>query len=119
MTTMAEMAARENAAVTASWSVGSARIHRACEALGLFVSEAERMQMAEIVDEVSAVSGVSVSDIMGRSRQGKVAKARQVAMWECHGAKISYVQIGQFFDRDHTTVMHAVSAVREVMGAGQ
>lgn len=61
---------------------------------------------------VAASSGVSVSAILGSSKRADIVLARQVAMWLVRDrTDWSYPQIGAMFDRDHTTVMHAVRKI--------
>lgn len=112
---MAEIAAQECRAMHDHWN-GGGKVEKALTAMALFLSEDERLKMVDIVDEVSSSSGISVADIMGRCRVADIAKARQVAMWLSYGEGISCSGIGRFFERDHTTVMHNVKTVTEVMG---
>lgn len=65
----------------------------------------------KITATVAAEFGVSERLIMSRLRTPRVARARQVAMGGMWGAGFSYSEIGRFFGRDHTTVMHAVKLV--------
>lgn len=72
-------------------------------------------QMSEIVASVAKVAAVPVAEIMGTSRLRKVARARQLAMWHGRQAGLSYPQIGQFLNRDHTSVMNGVRRVEQLM----
>lgn len=64
------------------------------------------------VDAIVAAVGerlkVSPAAIRGRSRQRRIVWARHVAMWLCllDGTR-STVEVGAYFRRDHTSVMHA------------
>lgn len=71
--------------------------------------------MQDIINAVSDETGISVKDILARTRSNQAAcRARQVAMWLCHRVtKKSYVRIGYFFERDHTTIIHAKRRVDE------
>lgn len=71
--------------------------------------------MAKIVRAISRRSGVSVDDIMGRRIRKPIYRVRQEAMWACWQVRRtdgrrrwSSLTIGQFFGRDHATVLHAV-----------
>jgi len=70
--------------------------------------------MASIVADVAAERGVPVSVLMGRSQYKQDVRARQEAMWRCRDVReddgrhrYALQQIGQFFKRDHTTIIHA------------
>lgn len=70
--------------------------------------------MRTIIERVAdAHPGVSVKDILGRSRRRVVAQARQEAMARCRElTRKSLPEIGRYFGgRDHTTVLHAVRQV--------
>ena len=70
--------------------------------------------MASIVADVAAERGVPVSVLMGRSRYKRDVRARQEAIWRCREVRqddgkprYALQQIGQYFKRDHTTIIHA------------
>jgi len=80
------------------------------------------MDTPSIPDIQSAVAdtfGLTVLDLLSRRRARAVSRPRQVAMWLCrHTTLHSLPEIGRAFgDRDHTTVMHAISRVDELMAA--
>jgi chromosomal replication initiation ATPase DnaA len=67
---------------------------------------------ARIVSAVAAELSVPAEQITGRSKVYRAATARQVAMWAIRQRmRLSTVVIGDFFDRDHRTVMHALRRV--------
>jgi chromosomal replication initiator protein len=57
--------------------------------------------------------GVSIADLEGPSRRQPLARARQVAMYVCRElTDLSLPKIGKLFGgRDHTTVIHGVNTV--------
>jgi chromosomal replication initiation ATPase DnaA len=59
-----------------------------------------------ILHDVAARHGLSVNDITGASRSHKFVPARHEAFYLLRLAGYSMLQIGQFCNRDHTTVMH-------------
>ena len=70
--------------------------------------------MASIVADVAAERGVPISVLMGRSRYKRDVRVRQEAIWRCREVRqddgkprYALQQIGQFFKRDHTTIIHA------------
>lgn len=60
-----------------------------------------------IIEETAGYFGVSVREIMGRSRSKSVASARKEAMRKVRELGFSYPEIGRMFGRDHTTVVSA------------
>jgi Bacterial dnaA protein helix-turn-helix len=63
--------------------------------------------------------GVTLLDLLSRRGARAIARPRQVAMWLCrHTTLASLPEIGRAFGgRDHTTVMHAIARVDELMAA--
>ena len=59
--------------------------------------------------EVANYFGISIADLCGSSRQAKLARARQIAMYLARKlCKSSYPELGERFGgKDHTTVMSA------------
>ena len=62
----------------------------------------------KIAHEVSAKSGVNLAELRGLSQSKHFVRAR----WECfkraRNAGFSLTQIGNFFRRDHTTVLYGL-----------
>ncbi len=74
-----------------------------------------------IQEAVSAVLGVPRAELLSAKRTPKVAGARQLAMYLTRElTSLSLAQIAREFDRDHSTVMHAIKAVtaRNQTGSG-
>jgi len=72
-----------------------------------------------IIGVVTEFYGIRLSDLQSKLRQRSIALPRHVCMFLARRAtRLSLEEIGGFFGgRDHTTVMHAVKAVEEKMGA--
>jgi len=68
----------------------------------------------EIVETVTSYYSVRLSDLLSKRRHKSIALPRQVCMWLARRhTRYSLQEIGGYFGgRDHTTVMHAVSAIR-------
>lgn len=73
------------------------------------------------VDEIQKLTadhfGLKQADLLSERRTRSVARPRQVAMWLCkqHTTR-SYPDIGRRFGgRDHTTVLHAVKKIEELL----
>lgn len=74
----------------------------------------------QVLADVSAETGISIAEIKGRSRNGAIASARQLAMYEIRKQcpHLSMPQIGRMLGgRDHTTVLHAVRKLERQRGA--
>jgi chromosomal replication initiator protein len=72
----------------------------------------ESPSLEAIQDAVCAAHGISRPELLSSRRTARVAHARQVAMYITRElTSLSLSQIARAFDRDHTTVMHAIRAV--------
>jgi chromosomal replication initiator protein len=71
-----------------------------------------------ILDETAKMFGWTVDELCGKSRRRTLVIARQIGMYVFRElTDFSYPQIGKVFgNRDHTTVMHAVTKIDELMG---
>ena len=68
--------------------------------------------LEQIQDAVCASQGITREQLLSASRAAKIAQARQLAMFLAREhTSLSLVEIARGFDRDHTTVLHAVRAV--------
>ena len=66
----------------------------------------------EILSATADTFGVHINDLLSASRERSVARPRMVAAYLAKTrTPLSTVQIGQAMGRDHTTIMHAASAV--------
>ena len=70
-----------------------------------------------ILDETSDMFGFSIEEIIGASRRRPLVTARQVAMYVFREVTdLSYPAIArEFGGRDHTTVIHAVDKIGNLM----
>ncbi len=70
-----------------------------------------------ILDATSEMFGHPVEELCGKSRSRPLVQARQVGMYVFRElTDFSYPAIGRVFgDRDHTTVMHAVEKISQLM----
>lgn len=72
---------------------------------------AKLTSLVRIREAVAAEFGVSVRELLSPRRARSVAWPRQVAMWlAVQITGLSLPQIGEDFERDHTTVMYARQA---------
>ncbi|MFW2340874.1 MAG: chromosomal replication initiator protein DnaA [Acidimicrobiia bacterium] len=83
----------------------------------LVPAAASRPLTADQIMERTAVNfGFSPVDLRAKSRRQPLVLARQVAMYLCRElTDLSLPQIGSLFDRDHSTVLHAVDKVKSLI----
>jgi hypothetical protein len=75
--------------------------------------------IAACAEEVARRSGVAVVRMRGPFRHPEVARARMAAMWLAHARYGAHpTDLGVFFRRHRTTVLHALSVVAEVVRSG-
>jgi len=88
------------------------------EILSEFVhAESLAIEPEAIVQVAAARYGITRDQLKGKRRTNSVALPRQIAMYLMRRqTTLSLSEIGRFFDRDHTTVMHADRKIRELMG---
>ncbi len=71
----------------------------------------------EIQKKVAEYFNISVKELQSSRRARTVARPRQIAMYLAKQlTSRSLPEIGRKFDRDHTTVMHAVRKVEDLIG---
>ncbi len=79
------------------------------------VSPAKKI-MAEYAEKYS----VTIDDLRGPARKRPLVHYRQECMYRIHkSTKFSLSQIGRLFNRDHTTVYHAINAVERRISEGK
>lgn len=70
-----------------------------------------RREIDRIICRVASQTGVTVSEIEGRSRLQYINLARQRVMWEAYQTGVyTTTQIGIRLNRDHTTVIFGCRA---------
>jgi len=70
-----------------------------------------------LLDIISTYFDLTMEDLLGKSREKRLAFPRQIAMFLLReDAKCSYPAIGSHLgDRDHTTAMHACSKISDLL----
>lgn len=77
-------------------------------------SEKEIINFEDISKEVSKYYSIPVVDLVSKARNKEVTHARHVAMFLCNKIlKATYVSIGQHFERDHSSVIHAIDKINK------
>ena len=80
----------------------------------------KRTTIDEIQKKVAEYFNISVKEMQSSRRARTVARPRQIAMYLAKLLTLrSLPEIGRKFDRDHTTVMHAVRKVEELIQEDQ
>lgn len=68
--------------------------------------------LADISDFVAQRFRLRLEDFQSKSRQQRIAFARQIAMYLCRKiTESSFPTIGEHFGRDHSTVIHAFNLI--------
>ena len=69
-----------------------------------------------IINDVSQRSGIKKEKILSRNRRKEIVAARFACMYLLRKeAFMTFAAIGRVFDRDHTTAMHALSSVENLL----
>lgn len=80
----------------------------------------KHLTIEEIQRKVAEHYNIRISDMAGSTRLRTIARPRQIAMYLCKQlTPKSLPEIGRRFGgRDHTTIMHGVRKIEELMGSG-
>lgn len=69
-----------------------------------------------IVRTTAQAFGFSVEDVLSSSRRQPLVLCRQISMYLCRQlTDLSLPKIGEYFNRDHTTVLHSVEKVKRIL----
>jgi chromosomal replication initiator protein len=80
------------------------------------IAEEQKLALTptKIVQTVAEHYGITIEDVLGKSQTKECALPRQIAMHLCREKlKIPYIKIGDFFSRDHSTVITSVKSVQK------
>lgn len=82
----------------------------------LLASQDKQVTLDNIKKVVAEHYKVKVNDLLSKRRSRSIARPRQLAMLLSKElTNHSYPEIGQAFDRDHTTVLHACKKMKELL----
>jgi len=74
------------------------------------------VRFRKVVEAVSNVTGIKEDDILGRRRMRPIVDARHMAIRLLRiKSSLTLANIGGLFDRDHTSVIHALSSSQDMM----
>lgn len=86
----------------------------------IFAPQEVKVEMMDVLRQVASHYNMPPDVIRGSGRVREVVVPRQVAQYLIRElTDHSLPEIGQFFGRDHSTVMHAISKVTEQLGKDQ
>ena len=75
-----------------------------------------QFSVSEIQQMTANYYGLKVTDIMSVRRERKIARPRQLAMYLAKTmTPLSLPEIGSQFGRDHTTIIHAVKTIENLL----
>ncbi|MEF3692281.1 MAG: chromosomal replication initiator protein DnaA [Candidatus Moraniibacteriota bacterium] len=81
----------------------------------ILVSKKENvLTKKDIISAILNFFEITKDDLMSKSRKKKVALPRQITMFLFkRELKMSYPEIGEYFNRDHTTALHAFNKISQ------
>ena len=70
----------------------------------------KRATAHSLVELVAAKHGITTKELMSPTRKKNIVEARQEAMYRIKvSTGYSILEIARFFNKDHTTILHAIS----------
>jgi chromosomal replication initiator protein len=76
----------------------------------------KKLNVDDVLKAVAGFFNVKISDIKGSRRHRSVSRPRQIAMYICRtNLNATYPEIGNQFNKDHSTAISAVSTVEKIM----
>lgn len=80
------------------------------------VAQARAVTPARIIQLVSETTGVHFKSMAAKDRHRNLVDARIIAMWLIRNmTRHSLLEIGRMFNRDHTTVIHSLRTLENLM----
>jgi chromosomal replication initiator protein len=82
----------------------------------IIYSEKQKITPNLIISVVSEQFDISIEDIKSKKRDASIAVPRQIVMYLCRDmTECSFDHIGTILNRDHTTVIHGVDKIAEIL----
>lgn len=77
----------------------------------------EDVALLDMAELTARISGVPLWQILGKGRQGPIARARHVAVWATERRhRLGPVDLARLFGgREHSTVYHSLRAVQQAL----
>lgn len=83
-------------------------------------SDKQNLTADRIIDCVCKYFSVKREDLLGKKKNKEIVEPRQICMYTiCNLLDMPLLSIGQLFDRDHTTVIHARDKITQLMEENQ
>ena len=83
-------------------------------------SDKQNLTADRIIDCVCKYFSVKREDLLGKKKNKEIVEPRQICMYTiCTLLDMPLLSIGQLFDRDHTTVIHARDKISQVIEENQ
>lgn len=76
-----------------------------------YISSIQQPEVEKIMSVVANYYGVSVGQIVGKSRVFRIATARHMVAYILKKRGLTYVAIGGILNRDHSTIISSVDKV--------
>jgi hypothetical protein len=93
-------------------ALGSSPQGESFAAMPAEVADSTHVRVLAIQEAICTVCGVSKQDLLSSKRSSRISHARQLAMYLTRReTELSLAQIAREFNRDHTTVLHAIRSV--------
>ena len=67
----------------------------------------------EVARKVEAVTGFSLEEIRSKSRYYPLVRARIILVYELRRQNLTYIEIANAINRDHSTLTHYFTAYRD------
>lgn len=67
----------------------------------------------EVARKVEAVTGFSLEEIRSKSRYYPLVRARIILVYELRRQNLTYIEIANAINRDHSTLAHYLTAYRD------
>ncbi|MGN0961889.1 MAG: chromosomal replication initiator protein DnaA [Christensenellales bacterium] len=83
-------------------------------------SDKQNLTADRIIDCVCKYFSIKREDLLGKKKNKEIVEPRQICMYIiCNLLDMPLLSIGQLFDRDHTTVIHARDKITQLMEENQ
>lgn len=77
------------------------------------LEQSKSLTLDTIINKVCSYYGIKNDDVKGRSQNKEASLPRQISMYLCREKmKTPYLKLGEFFGRDHSTVITSVKTIK-------
>ncbi len=82
----------------------------------LSANQTKALTMSFVLKKVTKFYNLRIEDLLGTSRRSEIVKPRQIAIYLIRKeARSSFPNIGDFFKKDHSTIMHSFKKIKELV----